>query len=1566
MALQTGALTAFALGVANHSTLADGVHLRWTINPSGGFPPLGFDVFRRAHRAGTAQVLDFTGESERSLSARENLGDTLWTTADSITPSFRRRLTNGALATVLVPGRSALTCTFAPSDGLVRSIEIDVVQTAIPASSGATQQLSLYGVAKRKRVATGTIQMSAANYRRTATVVITGDALEGFQLCPGQFGIARVRWVLVKDEADQGWAKLNARRIGFPFTKTGYLVPHQYAPDGGAGNEDWHEASDRLVAGQKGGGALGAVPTAQFAPPQFQQVRELIKEALDGAFLRNVPATADDPQVTLDAVRATLLASLDANVARLLGLGLVDATAVAGTRYDYMVVAYWSGQPHAEMVCYDYGGDGTVTVTTPGVPSNPLSGSGVVAALRSGGRRDAPNMLTGDALSASLRALRAPARLESVRPMIERITGGASTVLTGGGSATPGGPSAPGQQTTVVSKLATPSSRVEVTVAAAGGGGTVLFVAGSTVVQSKSIVAGSDGTATVTGNGPGIDLIIVTGTTPTPVIRRICFLRFTTTPLTAEWITFFRTPGAVPALAIPPALRATVVPGFPRRGGNASEQVVALVMESQAPSLAPYDLWPWARTSLDPVHYFLTRRTDGNVQPASGSTSGVWNEMPLNGVTGYPDPILAAQLFPPAHQTPIDWPTSPQGHIDATIDGNVRYYSYRTKGRDIFGRESDWSAVTNVDAADKIAPPRPDIIAARWLDRQHPSISEDDAAVLDDAAVGDGIRMRWSWHPDRQAQAPDAAAFRVYWYSGSFTTIPAQIASVQSVNDTYVLTISFPGSGLPGVPPNAFVGDWLRQSTRQYLVRGHGAALPGAFVVSAAGMSEPEVGACTLTLRAPDPSRLDLIGNPLRPDATDPRRWGERVAEGNIGVYSDAVATMAAAGTGASVTISSVGQADPPRANVATVALTRDWRWSVDDLQACELVVGGTAYPILAGTLGSIGSLLIDTSAAAAPAAGAATLRDKLLTFAAITLGAAPAAGGTFTRVGGLALVDNQALNVLAHRVNAAGALELLVAAQANVASALEWYPDYEYLMVNRNLPVTAAVSRSSAMVGVSAHDARPYALDIRSVAAEPTAPGNEGPVTGTKIERRYRGAPAASPTMPPGVEILAPEPEQYSGISYYPWQWTIEATATAYYVYHATKDGVLAADLADRMGSRNAYAGVAAPANEAAGRAAQAALTPAQLQSVATAQISAFTEFRARPLDATDPALADPATGGLRWDVPLDGKAPATHFLRLRTADAAGNRGPMGGATMPIVVPDVRRPPAPKLRRIIEGDRALWIVWDAPDPSHSFRVLRSRFAAGSQPDARDMPAVSALLTLARAPEPVSVFGSEVQLPGAVPHALVNVYRAEEFDSAVALNAQVAVPVAGAAITAGTRTVTGLGALPDGALVYAVVQYAAGGPDALAVSKTSCAYHDTGLTAGVPYQYRIEAERQAAITAAATRSVRSFPSGVAEAEAFDARPPVPPAANAAWDMALNRVRVSWNTAGIPQGFEVALDRTVSGDDYWMPIARWSDAQLGSLNDTRARSGESWDYRLRARMGMRISANEPTIGPVPIP
>lgn len=49
MALQGNSLWMTALGLAAPDQIEEGVHVRWSVSASVGFPPLGFDLYRRRH-----------------------------------------------------------------------------------------------------------------------------------------------------------------------------------------------------------------------------------------------------------------------------------------------------------------------------------------------------------------------------------------------------------------------------------------------------------------------------------------------------------------------------------------------------------------------------------------------------------------------------------------------------------------------------------------------------------------------------------------------------------------------------------------------------------------------------------------------------------------------------------------------------------------------------------------------------------------------------------------------------------------------------------------------------------------------------------------------------------------------------------------------------------------------------------------------------------------------------------------------------------------------------------------------------------------------------------------------------------------------------------------------------------------------------------------------------------------------------------------------------------------------------------------------------------------------------
>jgi WD40 repeat protein len=1094
---------------------------------------------------------------------------------------------------------------------------------------------------------------------------------------------------------------------------------------------------------------------------------------------------------------------------------------------------------------------------------------------------------------------------------------------------------------------------------------TIRAFIGSEIATTQ--VAPSGPVTTITVEALGTTSVTVTGNEVT--VTQICRLQMVREPdLQEVWMCFGVTPQQVPSLTPPAQLAATALPGFARDGF--AEQFVGLVIEPPPPPRSARDLYPRGRSIHDPVAYEVRRRADG-AQPVADPATGPWLDLitdPFSGEPFWADmatlpaagqvrPVVRSTLRPALHSSPSGWPAGPQDLVDGRLDPNVRYYSYRVRGRDLFGRLSDWSPLVTVDAADRVAPPAPAALSARWIDRADSWLGLDDMAELAAAGVDRAIVARWSWPKARREQAPDSQTFRVYWHSRPMSIVLSTITTdPQVAAATYTVSV---GLGLGGAPPaDAFHGDWLRQDNRQYLIRASSATDPTTLTLDATDLPPPTRGFCALSMRAPDPQRLDLLGNPLRPDKAHATAWERRARQGPIITVEAAILQRT---SGVVITCSKV-QPNTPRPQVTTVVLNPDWHWSGALPEAPELVIGTEApWRVLGSTLGRVAVLLVDTKDRKAPPVGQAVLRATDMQ--TLVLNAQLPATAPFTVLGGTASADGSNLEVLGH---ATAPLRLIVAPVTN-ANRLIWLPDHQVVLDDITLPVTDTMPQATGHVGVSAVDGRPWTADLRTRPGEPGGPGNEGPVASVAIRRDYLAVPTATVT-PAGTtgpdELWAPIPDEFSGQTRFPLRWST-AGANNFHIDHATLDAVLDADLADRAARRGAYVGL--PALDAPGlaqwRTKQAVLSAADLQKLATAQPTAFLPLTPGPLSAADPLLADTQTGWLRWLAPLDGSAPGRHFLRVRAIDAAGNSGPPGPSTLPIRVPDAHRPLPPRLRGVIASDRALWVEWDATDPeAGEYRIMR--IDGATTPDPAGMLEV-ATVQREHCPGPLRVVGGQLHLPGATPNQLIALYDAAEYDPVKAPGAQSAQPLAGSFSLAGT-TVSGIG-LPDGTLLYAVVRPAPGASPTLATSPTARAYRDAAVLSDVPYQYRVVAVRQARSDLAATISVASLPSDAVGGVSYDARPPVPPLATAVWDATRAAVRVSWSPAGLPAGLELALQRLAEGDEMWQRASGWVAATEASFDDIAAVSGQTYTYRLRARGRTgRASQDEPVIGPVTIP
>jgi hypothetical protein len=1546
--------------------------------PDLGFLTLGFDLFRRLHRPGLLLAFDFAGQTEGTLPTDVDIGPFHYTNnGPGLTGEFLFQPSDQGSVLVMQPGQYVTTCRFNSTEAPVRRIEIDFLHWY----DGGPASLSFWGISNNYRVTGTSVDISSQNVGQTLTAVLTADALHGFQLGAAYgewmpqyeaYGLLRVRWTRCSSESLLDWGNpLNRSRIGLPVTAPGYQVPTDYGQDPGNGELDWKAAGDRLSPT----GSFRDLPPElkrRFGFPGFANIRDLMQKALANQPLQQ-PAANGKPALSLDPVQMLLLAALDPDAARMLGLALTDDSVLVdaelgGEHYDYKIVGYSAGPLRRELDCAVVPGAGSTIGTSGPISMVTSAGSRISIAAVDEESREPLNLKLAPGLE-----LPREVDVEKVRGIVIRGNNGRSPSRSnvrkenGEGSNRANAGRDVSLPSSAMVNLEKAVGRVGITGASAGPQPfTAMALAGDTVVAVASAAPG--GTANLILQAEGITSVIVTA--PGLRIDAVCRIREVQEVLTYQWICFDLTIGVLPALNFPRGLSAQTMPGFATAGG--SEQVIGIKVEPRPVPTPPWTLFPLVRVSLDPVAYDISRRADGD-QPLRDAGAGNWTLISVDPTTNEPQPVLNNSFRPLLHQSPEDWPIAMPDWIDGALDANVRYYSYRARSRDLFGRISDWSDPVSVDAADRVAPPAPVVLRANWIEAGDSRSTMDDSALLQAAETDSAVRLRWSWPQNLRDQAPDVQSFRVYWNSGPFTSLLGTIIRVHSFGSEHGVNVAL-GNVIHFPPIDAFAGDWLRQAGRQYLILGSDGRNPVTLRVSGVANPPPVTGECTVSLRAPNVQRLDLLGNPMRRDASRAEVWDSRVQQGPMVTAQGNVSNQM---RGVAVRIRQVFP-EQPRPGAATLDLAPDWQWSDIDATSLTLTKGGASYSLVAGTLGRAAAVVvIDTLHDPAPSPGPATLADDadhLVTLVTDLASANFPDPHPYFVVGGTATLAQPLpparrilqVRVVAHQL--ADTLQLAVLATGQ-STRFIWFPDYEAFLTDLNLPVSDTRPRATAIVGVSAVDKRAYIADRRGVAGEPIGPGNEGPVGYMSVQRSYHGVPAAQPA-PDGVigpdPIWAPVPGPFSGISRYPLRWHAGGVSR-FLVLHATLDAVLDADQLDRANRRSSYVGLPELTDDqlVQWRARQAVLDAQGLRALATAQRVAFVPITPTPLNASDPLLSD-AQGGdwLRYVAALDGQAPGGHFLRLAAVDAAGNVGTPGEATLPIVVPDVRRPPAPLLRRVIDGDRSIWLQWDAAARDVSgYQIFRSQLPAGSRPDVRDMARL-AVVPQDQCPQPLPVFGGSVRLPGAIPDSLLAAYRAEEYNPALAPDRQVSHAIPGNFRLAGTIA-DGFD-LPDGSLVFLVVRLALGGPASLAVSSTARSFRDT-TQAGIPLQYRIVAVRQAQVGQNSTLAVSSFPSEVGEGTSFSLEIPVPPQGNAAWQSAMSAVRITWNPANLPPGLQIMVQRKDVESDSWDRAVGWQSASQGSANDVGVLSGHQYQYRFRVRIGLGSSSqDEPVFASVAVP
>lgn len=210
-----------ALGVTTAPGVDPGVHLRWSFQTALGFPPHGFDLYRRPHLEWNPRCVPISGlaltrpryfvHDRVRIASNSNM-----TVVSSFGPNAAPAIVVGAAARIVVTSRRALRefiTTSVHSSGQVRVRAYDgsvLVASATVETTGRPK----------------TIRIAADRFRR---VVIEAPARAGFyQIC----------WLLVADGAESAgvtWQHLGHFELPADWVEASSRIPTslhpRYAPD---------------------------------------------------------------------------------------------------------------------------------------------------------------------------------------------------------------------------------------------------------------------------------------------------------------------------------------------------------------------------------------------------------------------------------------------------------------------------------------------------------------------------------------------------------------------------------------------------------------------------------------------------------------------------------------------------------------------------------------------------------------------------------------------------------------------------------------------------------------------------------------------------------------------------------------------------------------------------------------------------------------------------------------------------------------------------------------------------------------------------------------------------------------------------------------------------------------------------------------------------------------------------------------------------------------------------------------------------------------------------------------
>ncbi len=332
MKLQSRDLVLFAQGCKggpmlwDERPMEDGIHLRWGFRPELGYPLGGFDLYRRPHTGGDPICVGFSEQPGKIYQTPWQLDGVTLTSDQPIKITAFSSPTYGTVSGVALQTGEWVRVTIGE---LARWVRVTVVADAPVALTAYHGPIPV-----DQATATGTAEPES--------LVVEAAAIDAIELSHANGILVDVCHVPASQGASDDWELLNeGGPIALPITKQpDYPITHPNSPDDETEAETrvpphawkryagtpWQELHEQLE-----------ILVSKDVPIPMARRRLRIPGQSDPPF----PPNTQDPEVEVWPLQQTLAASLDHNLARILGLYWLDETADPGQAYDYLIIGHW-------------------------------------------------------------------------------------------------------------------------------------------------------------------------------------------------------------------------------------------------------------------------------------------------------------------------------------------------------------------------------------------------------------------------------------------------------------------------------------------------------------------------------------------------------------------------------------------------------------------------------------------------------------------------------------------------------------------------------------------------------------------------------------------------------------------------------------------------------------------------------------------------------------------------------------------------------------------------------------------------------------------------------------------------------------------------------------------------------------------------------------------------------------------------------------------------------------------------------------------------------------------------